>query len=77
MPDNALFPEQFVPWDVITHNEITAFGSVLDGARDERDMQRFLEDHPLFLTQQISGGSGAWVIPQRRLGSDPNPRVGR
>lgn len=70
MPDNALFPEQFVPWDVITHNEITAFESALDGARDEHDMQEFLEDHPLFLTQLISGGSGAWVIPQRRLGAE-------
>ena len=70
MSDDALLPYQFVPWDVITYNEITAFESALDGARDERDMQRFLEDHPLFLTQQISGGSGAWVIPQRRLGAE-------
>ena len=70
MSDDALLPYPFVPWDVITHNEITAFESALHGARDERDMQRFLEDHPLFLTQQISGGSGAWVIPQRRLGAE-------
>ena len=70
MPDDTLFPDQFVPWDVITRNEIAAFESALDGARRESDIQRFLEAHPLFLTQQISGGSGAWVIPQKRLGAE-------
>jgi hypothetical protein len=70
MPNDALFPDQFVLWDVITHNEIAEFESALNGARDERDMQRFLEAHPLFLIQQISGGSGAWLIPQKRLGSE-------
>ena len=70
MPNDALFPDQFVLWDVIPHNEIAEFESALNGARDERDMQRFLEAHPLFLIQQISGGSGAWLIPQKRLGSE-------
>ena len=33
-------------------------------------MQLFLEDHPRMLIQQIGGGRGAWVIPQKRLGSE-------
>ena len=33
-------------------------------------MQRFLEDHPRILTQQISAGRRAWVIPQKKLGSE-------
>ncbi len=32
-------------------------------------MQRFLEAHPCFLAQHLAGASGAWVIPQARLGS--------
>ncbi len=70
MSDDALFPKLFVPWDEITPDEIAAFENALNGARDERDMQRFLEDHPRMLIQQISGGRGAWVMPQKRLGSE-------
>jgi hypothetical protein len=69
MPD-TLFPDLFVPWAEITRNEIAAFESALNGAHDERDMQRFLEDHPRMLIQQAGWGSGAWVIPQKRLGSE-------
>ena len=70
MPDDTFFPELFVSWDEITPNEITAFESALNGVRNEADMQRFLEDYPRMLIQHISGGRGAWVIPQKRLGSE-------
>jgi hypothetical protein len=70
MQDDTFFPDLFVPWEEITPGEIAAFESALNGARDERDMQRFLENHPRMLIQQISGGRGAWVIPQKRLGSE-------
>ena len=55
MSDDTLFPDLFVPWEEVTRDEIAAFESALDGARDERDMQRFLEDHPLMLIYQFSG----------------------
>src|ERR1700759_4886519 len=70
MPDDAFFPELFVSWDEITPDEIAAFESALNGAHAEVDMQRFIEEHPLMLIQQISVGRGAWVIPQKRLGSE-------
>lgn len=70
MPDDALFPDLFVPWDEITPDEMAAFESALDGARDEHDMQRFLEDHRRMLIQHLVGGRGAWVIPKKRLGSE-------
>jgi hypothetical protein len=70
MSDDTLFPDLFVPWEQVTRYEIAAFESALDGAHDERDMQRFLEGHPRMLIPQISGEHGAWVIPQKRLGSE-------
>lgn len=33
-------------------------------------MQRFLEAHPCFLVQHLAEGSGAWVMPQARLGAE-------
>ena len=69
MSDDTLFPDLFVPWEEVARDEIAAFEGALDGARDERDIQRFLEGHPRMLIQQISG-HGAWVIPQKALGSE-------
>jgi hypothetical protein len=70
MPDDALFPDLFVSWDEITCDEIAAFESALDGARDEPDMQRFLESNPRMLIQHLAEGRGACVISQKRLGSE-------
>jgi hypothetical protein len=68
--EEALFPDLFVPWRELTRYEIAAFENALDGARDESDMQRFLEDHPHILIQQFTVGRGAWVILKKRLGSE-------
>jgi hypothetical protein len=70
MPDDTFFPELFVLWEEVTPEDIAEFEDALNAARDEADMQRFLEDHPCMLLQLISGGRGAWVIPQKRLGSE-------
>ena len=68
--DRTLFPGQFVSWDEITSDEVAAFESALDGARDEHDMQRFLEAHPRMLIQHLVAGRSAWIIPKKRLGSE-------
>lgn len=57
-------------WDEITSDEIEAFESALDTARDEHDMQHFLEANPRILIQHLVGGHGTWVIPKKRLGSE-------
>src|SRR5713226_8356700 len=66
----ALFPDIFVPWKELTRDEMAAFENAPDTARDESDMQRFLEAHPRILIQHIVVGGGAWVIPKKRLGSE-------
>lgn len=67
MSDDIFLPDRFVPWEKITRYDIAAFESALNDARDERDMQRFLEANPRLLIQQINGGGDAWVIPRQRL----------
>jgi antiviral defense system Shedu protein SduA len=67
--DDILSPERLVFWDEITHAEVTALKAALEGARDEGDMQRFLEAHPRILIQHLTGTRGAWVLPKQRLGS--------
>ena len=64
MSDDIFLPDRFVPWEKITRYDIAAFESALNDARDERDMQRFLEANPRLLIQQINGGGDAWVIPR-------------
>jgi hypothetical protein len=68
--DAALRIGEFILWDELTRNEIAAFEGALCSARDEHDMQRFLESHPRMLIQHLGEGRGAWVIPKKRLGSE-------
>ncbi|MGH3190023.1 MAG: Shedu anti-phage system protein SduA domain-containing protein [Streptosporangiaceae bacterium] len=70
MPDDIPYPDLFASRDEITGDDIAAFNSALDGARDELDMQRCLEGHPRILIQHLPEGRGACVIPQKRLGSE-------
>ena len=70
MADNAFFPNSVVSWDEITRAEAAAYERALTEARNEDDMQRFLESHPRMLAQHLSGERLAWVMPQRRLGSE-------
>jgi Domain of unknown function (DUF4263) len=69
MPDDAFFPDLFVSRDEITRDEITAYQSALDTSRDEADMQHSLEANPRMLIQHLTRQC-AWVIPQKRLGSE-------
>ena len=63
--------EQFyTEWNGISDNDTGALLHAMDNAKRERDMQRFLQNHPLLLVQALRGGHGRWVIPQKRLGSE-------
>ena len=64
------FPGSFVQRDDITESDIVAYEATLVKAEDEPAMQRFLDAHRGFLVQDLAGGSGGWVIPQARLGSE-------
>jgi hypothetical protein len=70
MPEDPFFPDQFVPWREVAAAEVSKFESSLNAARNEADLQRFLEENPLILMLQTGGGLGAWVIPQARLGAE-------
>ncbi len=69
-PEDALSADLFVPWAELTGSEITAFEIALNDARDESDMQRFIEANPRMLIQHFAVGRGAWVKPKQRLGSE-------
>jgi hypothetical protein len=57
----------FVWWDDITAEDIDAYRTVLETARDERPLQKYLALHPILLIQHLGGGHGRWVIPQKQL----------
>jgi hypothetical protein len=64
------FPRSFVRRDAITAENVAAYEAALAAAKDESAMQRILEANPCLLVQHLAGGSGAWVIPQKQLGSE-------
>lgn len=66
----ALAPDLFVPWTELTGSEIDAFENALNNARDESDMQKFIQANPRILIQHYAVGRGAWVKPKQRLGSE-------
>jgi hypothetical protein len=67
---DAFFGDRLVLWDELTRAEVAAYKTALDTARDEGDMQRFLEAHPRLLIQHLVAGRRSWVIPKKRLGSE-------
>jgi len=60
--------EFLVWWSDFSRKDITAFKKCLTGATREADLQKFLAANPMLLAQQLGGGQGRWVIPQKRLG---------
>lgn len=66
-------PNHFVWWNNISSEEVDLYKKTLDEAKEERDMQIFFENHPLFLIQHLGGGHGRWCIPQKKLGSEYVP----
>jgi hypothetical protein len=62
--------ESFVWWDDVRPSDLESFRAVLDDAKDERPLQRYLANNPILLVQHLGGGHGRWVIPQKRLGSE-------
>jgi Domain of unknown function (DUF4263) len=63
----------FVWWDGISDTDVATYRRVLDGARDERPLQRLLASDPILLIQHLRGGHGRWVLSQKRLGSEYVP----
>jgi hypothetical protein len=60
--------EFLVFWKDIRPTDADDLEAKLNSAKNERDMQSYLEEHPLLLIQHLGGGHGRWVIPQQRLG---------
>jgi hypothetical protein len=68
----------FVWWDEITRLGADELERVLDEASRtprtaEAALQKYLEEHPLFLVQHLGGGHGRWVIPHPRFGNQLIP----
>jgi hypothetical protein len=62
--------EFFVWWDNISFEDISKLEECLKRAINENDIQRFLQENPIFLIQHLGGGHGRWVIPKQRLGAE-------
>ena len=62
--------EFFVWWDNISFEDISKLEECLKRAINENDIQRFLQENPIFLIQHLGGGHGRWVIPKQRLGTE-------
>ncbi|MBA7715852.1 hypothetical protein ES703_124910 [subsurface metagenome] len=62
-----------VQWDTISGKDVEALRNVIESAVGEREPQKFLRKHPLFLVQHLKGGAGRWCIPQKRLGAEHVP----
>ncbi|MEI2650121.1 MAG: Shedu anti-phage system protein SduA domain-containing protein [Dermatophilaceae bacterium] len=60
--------EFLVNWITVDPAKIATLQTTLDGASDERPVQRYLQENPEILAQALVGGHGRWVIPQKRLG---------
>lgn len=60
--------EFLVWWPHFSRKDVTAFKKCLARATRETDLQKFLAVNPMLLAQQLGGGHGRWVIPQKRLG---------
>jgi Domain of unknown function (DUF4263) len=56
-----------------TSASVLAFEDALNSARNERPMQKVLEQHPEMLDYLVSGHGGIYVIPQVQLGKDYVP----
>jgi Shedu protein SduA, C-terminal len=62
--------EYFTWWDNVTSAQVKEYLECLDKATSERELQAFFESHPNLLIQDLEGGQGRWVVPQKRLGSE-------
>lgn len=67
---DMFFPGLLTMWDELGRDEVADYKTALDAARDEGDIQRFLEAHPRLLVQHLTLGRRSWVIPKKRLGSE-------
>lgn len=62
--------EHLTHWDEVTQEQVSRLENAIEQARNEEDIQRFLQTHPHLLIQHLGGGHGRWVIPKLRLGSE-------
>ena len=53
-PDDTFYPGLLALWDELTREEVADFKTALGTAREERDLQSFLEKHPRLLIQQLT-----------------------
>lgn len=54
-------------------NVLEKFQATLASAKDERPLQKFIEQFPSMLVQHVRAGGERWVIPQKRLGAEYVP----
>lgn len=66
--------EQYlVLWNKITTDHIMPLRQVLEEAKVEEDLQKFLSENSIFLVEHLGGGHGRYVIPKPRLGAELIP----
>ncbi len=62
-----------VLWGDITADHIMALKQVVQEAKVEEDLQKFLTGNSIFLVQHLGGGHGRYAIPKPRLGAELIP----
>jgi hypothetical protein len=62
-----------VRWLDVGEHDAASLSACLDTAKSERDLQKYLEAHPMALVQHLRGGHGRYVIPQKHLGAEHVP----
>ncbi len=63
---------EFATKDVVSEDDITELESIITRAKDERPIQKFLEDNAHVLTSLLTGND-RYCLPQKRLGSEYIP----
>jgi len=60
----------FVWWDNVTLAEAAALRRAVENAKNEHEIQSFLNVNRSSLIQHLGGGHGRWVIPKKKLGAE-------
>ena len=58
-----------VDWLEIQKSDVDQFEQCLNDAKREEDVQQYLQQNPILLSQLLRGGHGRWVIPKQKLGN--------
>ena len=63
----AAMLEPYAVVDAITESDVEELRDIVESAKDERPLQKFIEDHPTVLASLLGGHHGRYCVPRPRL----------